>query len=123
MLQRFLYGFIAISAVLCIVVLDWFLAVSPATADGALGRLVSRGSLIPLLFALYLTVDQYNDNYILTNKRVVHEERVPLMYESRAEAPLSFPTKSLISTNGSMLSARWTCVGVPPIPWMYTPFV
>lgn len=51
MLQRFLYGFIAISAVLCIVVLDWFLAVSPATADGALGRLVSRGSLIPLFFA------------------------------------------------------------------------
>jgi len=45
-------------------------------------------ALIPLLFALYLTVDQYNDNYILTNKRVVHEERVPLMYESRAEAPL-----------------------------------
>lgn len=51
MLQRFLYGFIAVSAVICIVVLDWYLAVNPATAGGALGRLISRGSVIPLLFA------------------------------------------------------------------------
>ncbi len=45
-------------------------------------------ALLPLLFALYITVDHYNDNYVVTNKRVVHEERVPLVYESRAEAPL-----------------------------------
>lgn len=50
MLQRFFYGFIAISAVLCIVVLDWFLATDPASA-GALGGLVRRGTLIPILFA------------------------------------------------------------------------
>jgi CRP/FNR family cyclic AMP-dependent transcriptional regulator len=42
--------------------------------------------LVPFLFTLYLTVDHFNDNYILTNKRVVHEERVPLIIESRAEA-------------------------------------
>ena len=44
--------------------------------------------LVPLLFTLYLIVDHYNDNYVVTNKRVVHEERVPLVRESRAEAPL-----------------------------------
>ena len=42
--------------------------------------------LVPLLFAVYLTVDNYNDNYIVTNKRVVHEERIPLVFESRSEA-------------------------------------
>jgi hypothetical protein len=42
--------------------------------------------LVPLLLILYLTVDNYNDNYVVTNKRVVHEERVPLIRESRTEA-------------------------------------
>jgi len=45
-------------------------------------------ALIPLLFASYLIVDHYNDDYVVTNRRVVHEERVPLILESRAEAPL-----------------------------------
>jgi uncharacterized membrane protein YdbT with pleckstrin-like domain len=45
-------------------------------------------SLAPLLFSLYLAVDHFNDNYVVTNKRVVHEERVPLLRESRSEAPL-----------------------------------
>ena len=45
-------------------------------------------ALLPLLFALYIFVNHYNDNYVVTNKRVVHEERVPLIHESRAEAPL-----------------------------------
>ena len=42
----------------------------------------------PVIFALYLTIDWRNDQYIVTNRRVVHEERVPLIRESRAEAPL-----------------------------------
>ena len=42
----------------------------------------------PGLLIVYLTVDHLNDNYIVTNKRVVHEERVPLVMESRTEAPL-----------------------------------
>lgn len=44
---------------------------------------------VTLVFACYLYIDHRNDNYIVTNKRVVHEERVPLVRESRAEAPLS----------------------------------
>ena len=45
-------------------------------------------ALIPLMFALYLIVDHYNDDYVVTNKRVVHEERIPFVRESRTEAPL-----------------------------------
>lgn len=45
-------------------------------------------TLIPLVFAGYLYLDHQNDDYIVTNKRVAHEERVPLIRESRAEAPL-----------------------------------
>jgi hypothetical protein len=44
--------------------------------------------LFPAVVILYLAVDHYNDNYVVTNKRVVHEERVPLVFESRSEAPL-----------------------------------
>ncbi|MDY6875244.1 MAG: cyclic nucleotide-binding domain-containing protein [Chloroflexota bacterium] len=45
-------------------------------------------ALPPLLFVLYVAIDHYNDDYVLTNKRVVHEERIPLIHEARAEAPL-----------------------------------
>ncbi len=45
-------------------------------------------ALLPLLFALYVFVNHYNDNYVVTNKRVVHEERIPLVRESRVDAPL-----------------------------------
>jgi hypothetical protein len=44
--------------------------------------------LFPALLTLYLIMDQYNDDYVVTNKRVVHEERIPFVLESRAEAPL-----------------------------------
>jgi uncharacterized membrane protein YdbT with pleckstrin-like domain len=43
----------------------------------------------PLLFALYRIVDHFNDNYILTNKRVMHDEHVYLIRQSRVGAPLS----------------------------------
>lgn len=45
-------------------------------------------AMIPVLISLYFTVDHFNDDYILTNRRVVHEERVFLMREMRTEAPL-----------------------------------
>jgi len=45
-------------------------------------------ALIPLAFGIYLTVDHFNDSYVITNKRVLHEERTPLVREARAEAPL-----------------------------------
>lgn len=42
----------------------------------------------PLLLALYRIVDHFNDNYILTNKRVMHDEHVYLIRQSRVGAPL-----------------------------------
>ncbi|NLF02375.1 MAG: PH domain-containing protein, partial [Anaerolineales bacterium] len=36
----------------------------------------------------YLVFDYYNDKYVLTNRRVVHDERHLLIYETRNEAPL-----------------------------------
>ncbi len=44
---------------------------------------------IPLLFALYYIVDHFNDNYILTNRRVIHDEHIYLIRQSRVGAPLS----------------------------------
>lgn len=45
-------------------------------------------SAVPVLFALYQIVDHFNDNYILTNRRVVHDEHVYLIRRSRVGAPL-----------------------------------
>jgi uncharacterized membrane protein YdbT with pleckstrin-like domain len=42
----------------------------------------------PLLLGLYRIVDHFNDNYILTNKRVMHDEHVYLIRQSRVGAPL-----------------------------------
>ncbi|MGD8998408.1 MAG: cyclic nucleotide-binding domain-containing protein [Anaerolineae bacterium] len=44
---------------------------------------------VPLLFALYRIIDHFNDNYILTNKRVMHDEQIYLIRQSRVGAPLS----------------------------------
>ena len=62
---------------------SWFLRFEPLLA-----AVVAGLALFPLLFILYLVIDHHNDNYIVTSKRVVHEERVPLLREARAEAPL-----------------------------------
>jgi phosphatidate cytidylyltransferase len=48
--QRFLYGFIAICTVFCIVLLDAYLAQS--YGHGRFGELLTRGSLIPVFFAV-----------------------------------------------------------------------
>lgn len=45
-------------------------------------------ALIPLGFGAYLFLDHQNDDYIVTNRRIVHEEREFLIRERRAEAPL-----------------------------------
>ncbi len=58
-------------------------------SGGALALLVGALlALLPLGFILYLYLDHENDNYVVTNKRVVHEERVLIFREARAEAPL-----------------------------------
>jgi len=46
-------------------------------------------SAVPLLLAVYYIVDHFNDKYILTTKRVVHDEHVYLIHRSRVGAPLT----------------------------------
>jgi len=46
-------------------------------------------SAAPLLLALYYILDHLNDNYILTNRRVLHDEHVYLIHRSRVGAPLN----------------------------------
>ncbi len=44
---------------------------------------------LPLLLALYYVVDHFNDKYILTNRRIVHDEHVFLIRRSRVGARLN----------------------------------
>jgi len=55
------------------------------------GGLILGGllSAVPLLFVVYYLMDHLNDKYILTNKRVVHDEQIFLIRRSRVGAYLS----------------------------------
>ncbi len=44
--------------------------------------------ILPLGLTIYLILDQLNDDYLVTNKRIVQEEKVPLIRQSRSEASL-----------------------------------
>jgi hypothetical protein len=43
---------------------------------------------LPALAGIYLAVDHFNDSYIVTNMRALHEERIFGIREHRTEAPL-----------------------------------
>ena len=45
--------------------------------------------LVPLPVWLFFVVDWRNDFYVLTDRRLVHEENVPIIRQKREEAPLS----------------------------------
>ena len=72
-----------IFVLLAITIGCWYLRSQPV-----LMMVVGGLSVFPLLFSIYLIINHQNDNYIVTSRRVVHEERVPLIREARAEAPL-----------------------------------
>ena len=57
----------------------------------ALVALILGGVLlaVPLLLVAYYLVDQLNDKYVLTNKRVIHDEQIFLIRRSRVGARLS----------------------------------
>jgi len=72
--------------ILLLLVLGGYLFLGSMSILGlGIGGLLAAG---PLLFALYEIVDHFNDNYILTNRRVMHDEYVYLIRESRVGAPL-----------------------------------
>jgi len=66
-------------------------------AAGVLGSAVPGLSIVfwalalilPMPILAFVVIDWRNDFYVLTDKRLVHEERVPLIRQRREEAPLS----------------------------------
>ena len=70
---------------LLIILTAFFLLQLTSTAGLIIGGVLSA---VPLSFTLYQVVDHFNDRYILTNKRVIHDEHVYLIHRSRVEAPL-----------------------------------
>ncbi|MGD2145826.1 MAG: cyclic nucleotide-binding domain-containing protein [Anaerolineae bacterium] len=82
-----LFQGLVLPCALLLLTLAGFLALeSPGIGGLILGGLLAAA---PLLFALYRIVDHFNDNYILTNKRVMHDEHIYLIRQSRVGAPLS----------------------------------
>ncbi len=87
-------------ATLLLLILAAYLVVGGTSILG----LVVAGVLAsaPLLCALYQIVDHFNDNYILTNKRVMHDEHVFLIHQSRVGAPLSRIQSIQVSQQGAL---------------------
>jgi uncharacterized membrane protein YdbT with pleckstrin-like domain len=71
---------------LFLVLAGYFVVGSTSVLGLVLGGVLASA---PLLLGLYRVVDHFNDNYILTNKRVMHDEHVYLIRQSRVGAPLS----------------------------------
>jgi uncharacterized membrane protein YdbT with pleckstrin-like domain len=73
---------------------------------GILATLVLVTGVLLLLgaagFVWYLVADHMNDHYVVTNKRVIHEERHPFGKEARAEAPLHAIQDIRQSKSGTM---------------------
>lgn len=55
--------------------------------------LVIVALLIPLLFGFYVLIDWSDDYYVVTNKRLVHVDELPIVRKRREEAPLSSITE------------------------------
>ena len=65
------------------------------------------GSLLILVLTLWTAwqvVDWVNDHYIVTNKRVIHIEKILFFYEERREAPLSSVQNVNVVTRGPLAS-------------------
>ena len=87
-------------AVLLFSVLAIYFAVGSVSFAGlVVGGLVASA---PVLLALYRVVDHFNDNYVLTNKRVMHDEHVYLIHQCRVGAPLSRIQSIQLSQEGAL---------------------
>ena len=62
-------------------------------------------SILPATVTLWLYLDWQNDFYLVTSKRILHEEKVILLYQTWDEAPLNKVTNTTVyrSFPGSML--------------------
>lgn len=81
-----LRGLILPGVFLFLILGGYFVIGSTSTLGLVVGGVLAAA---PLVLALYRIVDHFNDNYILTNKRVMHDEHVYLIRQSRVGAPLA----------------------------------
>ncbi|MGQ9515656.1 MAG: PH domain-containing protein [Anaerolineae bacterium] len=74
-----------------------------------ISALVREEPLIPFIAGYYLFLaawigveiwDWYNDQYILTEDRIIDITRLPLIYEQRTEAPLAMVQNATVSRSG-----------------------
>ncbi|MFW6135751.1 MAG: cyclic nucleotide-binding domain-containing protein [Chloroflexota bacterium] len=85
--------------VLLLVLAGYFVVGSTSMLGLLMGGLLASA---PLLWALYQIVDHFNDNYILTNKRVMHDEYIYLIRQSRVGAPLTNIQSVQVIQEGAM---------------------
>lgn len=82
----------------------WFLSTQAAAGLFLMALFVALG----LAWLVWNYIDWSNDYYIITDERVVYQERVVLFYNSRQEAPLSAIQSTTINTT---LWGRWLGYG------------
>ncbi len=55
--------------------------------------------VIAVLWGIWLYIDWANDYYVITNQRVLYQERVALLYDSRQEIPLDAVLSTTLQTS------------------------
>lgn len=60
--------------------------------------LLALSLLVTLVWLVWNYIDWSNDFYVVTNKRVIYQERIVLLYDSRQESPLEAVQSTSINT-------------------------
>lgn len=112
--------------VLGAVILAFLLNRGPVTGLLTVG--VAAPFLISVIWGVWIWVDWSNDYYVVTNQRVVFQEKIVLLYDSRQEAPLN--TVVAVNTTTSWLGRIFhygnvevrTFTGIIPMRRMSQPY-
>lgn len=84
----FLYVRLIPLALLSVLVLGSLIGLYSAAKLSLFLLLAGGAMLVAAAIAVWLIVDWSNDYYIITDKRVIFQERVVLLYDSRQESPM-----------------------------------
>ncbi len=84
---------------LFLILAAYFAVGSTSILSLVVGGLLASG---PVLLALYRIVDHFNDFYVLTTRRVMHDEHVYLIRQLRVGAPLSRIQSIQVSQQGAL---------------------
>lgn len=79
------FGILAVTFIVAVIVSE--------IVPGLTVLVVILALLIPVLFGFYILIDWTDDYYVVTNKRLVHVDEMPIIRKRREEAPLSSITE------------------------------